>query len=75
MHVAHGGGDAAVPQNALHLCQVHAGLQKIRRAGMPKLMQAVDRHARATRNSVDGVADRIASKASAVACHQQCVLT
>ena len=58
-------------QDALHLGEVHAGLQQIGRTAMPKLMQTMDGHLRAARDSVDAVADRTARETLAAAAHQQ----
>ena len=74
MHIAHGGGDAAMPQNALHFRQMHAGLQQIGSAAMPKLMHTVDRHLGPLRDGVNPVADRLAAETLAGAAHQQSAL-
>ena len=50
---------------------MHARLQQIGRTTMPKLMQAMDGHLRAARNSVDAVADRTARETLAAAAYKQ----
>ena len=74
VYVPHGGSYAAMPQNALHLGQVYARLQQIRRAAMPKLMQTMDSALRAARDRVDTIADRSACETLATAAHHQSAL-
>src|SRR5215471_14876340 len=75
MRIAHGSGDAAMSENALHFRQVHAGLQQIGSAAVPKLMQTVHRYLRAARNGVNPVANRSSIETLSVAAHQQRALT
>ena len=55
MYIAHGGGDAAMSEDALHFGQMYAGLQQVGGATMPKLIHTVDRNLGPARDSVNPV--------------------
>src|SRR5882672_9400137 len=75
VHVAHRGCDARVAEDALHLGDVYAGLEEIRRAGVAKLMQAVDRYTGPTCDPMNRSADRLAAQSLATACDEQRTFT
>src|SRR5215475_14204546 len=60
-----------MPENALHLRQMNAGLQQVGSAAVPKLMQAVQRHLGPPGDGMNPDADRGATEALAGAAHQQ----
>src|SRR5215469_15613540 len=73
--ITYRGRDHGMAEDALHLGQVHARLEKIGSAAVPELMKTVEGNLSAACDVVNAVADCAAAETLTVATHQQSCFT